>query len=81
MDILLKYGAPKKLSNAIQRLYSNFQVALEIRKESRGIQKTVGVRQGHNLSPVIFLFVMTAFTEIDMSQLLCADRCQLEAWH
>lgn len=64
VNILQKYGAPPKLCAAVDRLYSNLHVTLKIGKESTDIDQTVGVRQGDNLSPVIFLFVMTAFSEI-----------------
>ncbi len=60
---LEKFGAPPKLTNAIQRLYSDLRITLKIGKETTDIQQTVGVRQGDNLSPVIFLFIMTAFAE------------------
>ena len=63
INILKKYGAPPKLTSSIETLYSNLHVTLKIGKESTDIDQTVGVRQGDNLSPVIFLFVMTAFAE------------------
>ncbi|KAL7518281.1 hypothetical protein ACHAWF_000181, partial [Thalassiosira exigua] len=55
--------APPKFCNAIQRLYDNLKVVLKIGKEKAEIGQGVGVRQGDNLSPVIFLFLMTAFAE------------------
>ena len=62
-QILERYGSPTKFTNAIKRLYADLRVTLQLGKESVDIQQTVGVRQGDNLSPVIFLFVMTAFAE------------------
>ena len=62
-QILERFGTPPKLTSAIRRLYSDLRVTLKVGKESVDIQQTVGVRQGDNLSPVIFLFVMTAFAE------------------
>jgi len=63
ISILEKFGAPPKLCEAIKRLYTNLKVILKIGKEKAEISQEVGVRQGDNLSPVIFLFIMAAFAE------------------
>jgi hypothetical protein len=63
IDILVKYGAPPKFSSAISRLYTDLKVTLKIGKEQAEILQMVGVCQEDNLSPVIFLFLMTAFAE------------------
>ena len=63
IQILEKYGAPPKFCLAIKRLYTDLRVALKIGKERADIPQTVGVRQGDNLLPVIFLFMMAAFAE------------------
>ncbi|MCP4745472.1 MAG: hypothetical protein GY874_04910 [Desulfobacteraceae bacterium] len=39
------------------------KVVIKIGKESSEIPQTIGVRQGDNLSPVLFLFLMSAFAE------------------
>ena len=36
---------------------------LKIKKETTKIPQTVRVRQGNNMAPVLFLFLMTAFAE------------------
>jgi hypothetical protein len=65
MDILAKYGAPPKFSSTINRLYTDLKITLKIREEQTKILQMVGgVYQGDNLSPVIFLFIMTAFAKI-----------------
>ena len=63
-EILKKLGAPPKFRDAINRLYTDLTVTLKIGKEKATIAQSVGVRQGDNLSPVIFLMIMTAFSEI-----------------
>ena len=63
-EILSKLGAPPKFRHAIERLYTDLTVTLKIGTEKATIAQTVGVRQGDNLSPVIFLMIMTAFSEI-----------------
>ena len=80
-DILKKYGAPPKISSAIERLYSDLHVTLKIGKETTDIDQTVGVRQGDNLSPIIFLFVMTAFSEILDKKWKTAGIAMVEAEH
>lgn len=63
IEVLAQYGAPAKLCSAIERLYADLKVILKIGKEKAEIPQTVGVRQGDNLSPVLFLFFMSAFAE------------------
>jgi hypothetical protein len=62
-QILERYGAPTKYVNAIRRLYSSLIAKISIGGEKAEIPQTVGVRQGDNLSPVIFLFLMSACAE------------------
>jgi hypothetical protein len=63
IDILRKYGAPPKFVTAIETIYRNNTCVLKIENEIAEIPQTVGVRQGDNMAPVLFLFLMTAFAE------------------
>jgi hypothetical protein len=81
VDILQKYGAPPKLCSSIRRLYNDLHITLKIGKESTDIDQTVGVRQGDNLSPVVFLFVMTAFSEILDKKWQAAGLPRIETKH
>ena len=63
-EILTKLGAPPKFRDAINRLYTDLTVTLKIGTTKATVAQTVGVRQGDNLSLVIFLMIMTAFSEI-----------------
>jgi hypothetical protein len=63
LRILERYGAPPKFVSAIQTLYTDNICVLKIEKEKVEIPQTVGVRQGDNMAPVLFLFLMTAFAE------------------
>ena len=63
IDILRKYGAPPKFATAIKTIYRNNTCVLKIENEITEIPQTVGVRQGYNMAPVLFLFLMTAFAK------------------
>ncbi len=63
LKILERYGAPPKFQNSIERLYTDLKVTVKIGKEKAEIDQEVGVRQGDNVSSVIFLFLMSAFVE------------------
>ncbi len=63
LRILERYGAPPKFVTAIQTIYTDNVCVLKIKKEAVEIPQTVGVRQGDNMAPVLFLFLMTAFAE------------------
>ena len=63
LKILERFGIPPKMINVIKRLYTDLKVILKIGKESAEMSQTIGVRQGDNMSPVLFLFVMAAFAE------------------
>ncbi len=63
IDILRWYGAPSKFATAIETIYRNNTCVLKIKNEVEEIPQSVGVRQGDNMAPVLFLFLMTAFTE------------------
>ena len=63
LDILERYGAPPQFVSAIARTYQDLVVVLKIKKEVVKLPQTVGVRQGDNMAPVLFLFLMSAFAE------------------
>ena len=44
-------------------MYTDLKVVLKLGREKQDIQQSVGVRQGHNMALVLFLFLMTAFAE------------------
>jgi hypothetical protein len=61
--ILRKYGAPDKLVRAVETMYTNVSVKIQVGKEKRQIPYTIGVQQGDNMPPVLFVFLMQAFGE------------------
>ncbi len=63
IDILRKYGAPPKFTTAIETIYRNNTCVLKIKNKTAEIPQTVGVRQGDNMAPILFLFLMTAFAK------------------
>ncbi len=44
-------------------MYTDLKVVLKIDKEITEILQSVGVRQGDNMAPVLFLFLMSAAAE------------------
>ena len=64
INILSKYGCPKKLCSAIRRMYSNNKARLIIGKIDTCITFEVGVKQGDSVAPVILLFLLMAFAEV-----------------
>ena len=56
IEILKQYGAPAKLCSAIELMYQNLKVIIKVGSEKAEISQTIEVRQGDNLSPVLFLF-------------------------
>jgi hypothetical protein len=63
IDILLCYGTPPKFVTAIETIYHNNTCVLKIENKVTEIPLSVEVRQGDNMVPVLFLFLMTAFAE------------------
>jgi hypothetical protein len=61
--LLPQYGVPPTLTRIIQQLYTNMHVHLTHLQEKRSIPYTIGVQQGDNMAPVLFLFIMQAFAE------------------
>jgi hypothetical protein len=54
---------PPTFVAAVKRIYTDNIVVLKIEKEVREIPQEVGVQQGNNMAPVLFLFLMTAFAK------------------
>ncbi len=58
--ILGKYGAPQKIVASIRTMYADLVVVLKFEKKNQEIMQSVGVCQGNNMAPVLFLFLMSA---------------------
>jgi hypothetical protein len=64
--ILVKYGIPDTLISMIVKLYMNITINMNVGKTNVSFESTSGVKQGDNLAPVLFLFVIQAV--IDMME-------------
>jgi hypothetical protein len=62
--ILEKYGLPPLLVQKITKLYKNCNIKIKVRKKSTAVDYTTGVHLGDNMSPVLFLFIIQAFSEM-----------------
>ena len=63
LALLTTYGADPRLVDVVRRLYENMTVKLTIGEATRVIQYGVGVQQGDNIAPVLFLFLLMAFAQ------------------
>jgi hypothetical protein len=55
------YGTQPKFVNAVEHIYQDLVVVLKIEKETIELPQSVGVRQGDNMAPVLFLFLLSTF--------------------
>ena len=58
--ILGLYGIPQELIDIIAKLYTDVFVKLDIDGVKEIIESFTGVKQGDNLAPILFLYVMQA---------------------
>jgi hypothetical protein len=58
------YGAPENIINLVKCLHDNFVLKLRIGDETCKIPYGKGVKQGDVMAPILFLFLMLAFSEI-----------------
>jgi hypothetical protein len=63
LTLLEKYRAPPHFVSAVEKMNQNLVVVLKIEKEVQELWQPVGVRQGDNMAPVLFLFLMSAIAE------------------
>ena len=62
-EILDIYGAPPKLVRAVKTLYTNVFMNITVGKEQSSIPYTIGIQQGDNMAPLLFVFLMLAFAD------------------
>ena len=63
MKILSRYGIPDSLINVIKCLYQPVTIKFTWGKNKHAFPSLVGVKQGDNLAPILFLFIMQAAME------------------
>jgi hypothetical protein len=51
-----KHGAPDHLVNVVRRLHHDAEIKLKVGKEEQTMPCSIGVKQGDNMDPVLFLF-------------------------
>jgi hypothetical protein len=61
--VLAKFGIPPHLLGVIKRMHEGLLVSFEIGGEKVEVPNTAGVKQGDNMAPVLFIFVMQACLE------------------
>ena len=61
--IMARYGCPEDLIFVLRKLYTDITVQLKGFGKGFTIPSTVGVKQGDNLAPVLFIFFINAVAE------------------
>ena len=61
--ILAKYGCPSNLYDTITKMYKKSVVKLVIGEFETTIDFKVGIKQGDSVAPVLFLFIVMAFSK------------------
>ncbi|KAL7549376.1 hypothetical protein ACHAWF_012644 [Thalassiosira exigua] len=64
IQVMEKFGVPSKIRSVVERHYTNLKVVFKLGDLSAEISQGVGVRQGDNMAPVLFLFLMATFSEL-----------------
>ena len=62
--ILKKFGVPSQLAVLIERLHTDVKVKLKVGTTDILFDATIGVKQGDNMAPVLFLFYIHAAIEV-----------------
>lgn len=60
MEILSIYGVPDKMITILKKLHTNVTYILPVGKEEVKIGAEVGVKQGDNLGPILFIYLIQA---------------------
>jgi hypothetical protein len=63
MENPAKYGIPEKVIATIKKMYTNINIKLSIEDAELIFNSISRVKQGDNLAPVLFLFVVQAAVE------------------
>lgn len=78
IGLLRQNGAPRKLYQSIERMYNGLKVIMILGSEKAEIPQSTGLRQGDNLSPVFFLFPISAPAEALETEWIKSDMHQYE---
>jgi Reverse transcriptase (RNA-dependent DNA polymerase) len=58
--ILDRYGVPEKMVKVLKKLHNNVQYIMQIGKKTTKVVSTCGVKQGDNLGPILFIYLIQA---------------------
>ena len=63
-ELLKKYGIPIYLIKVIQKLYKDFKIEIKVGKKKELIDYSMGVKQGDNSAPILFIIFMKSLAEL-----------------
>jgi Reverse transcriptase (RNA-dependent DNA polymerase) len=58
--VLDRFGVPNKMITVLKKLHKNVQYVMKVGKKKAKVTSTCGVKQGHNLGPILFIFLIQA---------------------
>jgi hypothetical protein len=58
--LLETYGVPKEAIQVLQKLHDNIRYEMKVGTKKASINSTVGVKQGDNLGPILFIYLIQA---------------------
>jgi Reverse transcriptase (RNA-dependent DNA polymerase) len=60
--VLKRFGVPNKMITVLQKLHKNIKYAMKVGKKSVKVISTCGVKQGDNLGPILFIYLIQAIS-------------------
>jgi hypothetical protein len=57
-QVLKRFGVPPQMIKVLQKLYTNVTYHMNVAGKKKSFESTCGVKQGDNLGPILFIFMI-----------------------